>query len=85
MGKARPRMDFKEDFGELNPREPSEDFIAQFDQTGRFIKFIEPGQRDSITPVDWFDSDCRIGGEVVGGMLISGIELMGQGCEFRFR
>jgi hypothetical protein len=28
MGKARPRMDFKEDFGEINPRESGEDLIA---------------------------------------------------------
>ena len=85
MRKAGPGMDFKEHFGKINPREPSKDLIAQFDQAGRFIELIEPGQRDGITTFHRFDTDRRIGRKVLSSPLISGIQLMRQGFEFGFR
>jgi hypothetical protein len=85
MCKARPRVDFKEYFGEINPREPGKDLMAQFDQAGRFIELIEPGQRNGIAPFNRFDTNSRIGRKVLSGTLIGGIQLMRQDFEFGFR
>ena len=85
MRKASPCMDFKEHFGKINPREPRQDLIAQFDQAGRFIELIEPGQREGIAPLTRFDPNRRIGRKVFRSTSISGIQLMRQTFEFRFR
>jgi len=69
----------------LNPREPSKDLIAQFDQAGRFIELIEPGQRNGIATFHRFDPDSRIGWKVLSGPLIRSVQLMRQSCEFGFR
>jgi len=85
MGEPGARMEFEEDLRQVHVGQSGEDVVTQRAQAGGFLQLIEPCERQRVPPVDLFHADGRIGREVGGGAMVRGVELVGEGLEFRLR
>jgi hypothetical protein len=83
MGKASTGMDFQEHLGEIHSWESGEDVVAEREQAGGLLQFIEPGDSQCVMTVLLVYPDCSIRRQVGGGALIGQVELVREGLQFQ--
>ena len=81
IGKARACMDFQEELREINPWEPRKDVVAEHEQAGGLLQFIEPCHGEGVTALALFDPHRCIGRKVGDRALIRRIKLRREAVE----